>query len=234
MDTQGKHLYYLNELSDYKVEDSYADVRGWEVKDAALRRVGTVKNLLVDKKTERVVYLDVEVDSTIIDAEHDPYAADDNSGIREFINEKGENHIIIPIGLIDINMAKEYVFTGNIDHNTFASTKRIRPNTPIARDYEHVILDSYGRKYDQRPITRSPDEDDDDLTIDEEERMDDIKKRRGIAEYRDSSSDTEDDADWFDAENERMEGRDEETLDEEDYFYGKKEFDDSRFYRGKK
>jgi sporulation protein YlmC with PRC-barrel domain len=234
MNTQEKHLSYLSELSDYKVDDNYADVTGWEVKDAALRRVGKVKNLLVDKKTERVVYLDVEVDSSIIDAEHDPYATSDNLGLREFINEKGENHIIIPIGLVDINMADEYVYAENIDHTTFASTKRIRPDTPIARGYENVVLDSYGRRYDRGPLGERTDLDVDDVEDNDKERMDDIKKRRGIAEYRkDRTSGTDDETDWYDAENERMEGSEDE-LREEGYFYGKKEFDDSRFYRGKK
>lgn len=234
MNTQEKHLSYLSELSDYKVDDHHADVTGWEVKDAALRRVGKVQNLLVDIRTERVVYLDVEVDSSIIDAEHDPYAATGNSGMREFINERGQNHIIIPIGLVDINRADKYVYTENIDHHTFASTKRIRPNAPIARDYENMVLETYGRSYERNPIAERNDLDVGHVDINDEERMDDIKKRRGIAEYRkDKTSGTGKENDWYDAENERMESSDDE-LQEEDYFYGKKEFDDSRFYRGQK
>src|SRR5665811_464276 len=103
MKTPEKHLYYLSELSDYKISGGYPDVRNWEVKDEALRQIGMVKNLLVNTKTERVVYLDVEVDQTIIDADHDPYGRPANEEIREFINEKGENHIILPIGLVDFN-----------------------------------------------------------------------------------------------------------------------------------
>ncbi len=57
-----KHLFYLNELSDYKVASDDPDVRGWKVKDSDNRVIGKVDNLLVNKNTERVVYLDVVLD----------------------------------------------------------------------------------------------------------------------------------------------------------------------------
>lgn len=80
----------------------------WEVKDKALRKVGTVKNLLVNAKTERVIYPDVvKVDQSIIDAYHDPYGRPAKKEIRGFINEKGKNRIIIPIGLVDFNNDQE-------------------------------------------------------------------------------------------------------------------------------
>ncbi len=55
MTDKNKNLYYLHELSDYKVADNYADVRGWEVKDAGNRTIGQVEGLIVNKKAERVV-----------------------------------------------------------------------------------------------------------------------------------------------------------------------------------
>ena len=48
--TKERNLYYLEELSDYKVADSDKDVRGWEVKDIDGRTVGKVDNLLVNKR----------------------------------------------------------------------------------------------------------------------------------------------------------------------------------------
>lgn len=72
MKNEEKHLYNLDELSDYKVASDDPDVRSWEVRDADNRVIGKVDNLLVNKTARRVVYLDVEVDNTIIDAKHDP------------------------------------------------------------------------------------------------------------------------------------------------------------------
>lgn len=148
-----KHLYYLEELSDYKVDSHYSDVSGWPVKDREDRVIGKVSNLLVNKDLEKVVYLDVEVDDSIIDANHDPYASPENAGLREFVNKKGENHIIIPIGMVSIDDKQKFVFADSIGYQTFAGTKRITPGAHINRDYEMMVLNSYNRdrrtRYDE-------------------------------------------------------------------------------------
>lgn len=142
-----KHLFYLNELSDYKVSSDYPDVRGWKVKDVDNRVIGKVDNLLVNKQTERVVYLDVEVDKSIIEADHDPYKASASEGVHEFINKDGENHIIIPIGLVNIseNDDDKFVYTDKVNHRTFAETKRFEKGSNVNREYEVVVLESYNR-----------------------------------------------------------------------------------------
>lgn len=148
-----KHLYYLEELSDYKVDSHYSDVRKWPVKDRDNRVIGKVSNLLVNINLEKVVYLDVEVDETIIEANHDPYATPANKGVREFVNQKGENHIIIPIGMVTIDDKQKFVYTDSIDYQTFAGTKRMTSGANIDRDYEMMVLNSYNRdrstRYDE-------------------------------------------------------------------------------------
>lgn len=84
MTDKNKNLYYLHELSDYKVADECADVRDWEVIDADKRTIGKVDGLLVSKQAERVVYLDVEVDASLIEAGHQTYATPANKGVHEF------------------------------------------------------------------------------------------------------------------------------------------------------
>ncbi|WP_051209926.1 PRC-barrel domain-containing protein [Gelidibacter mesophilus] len=146
MTDQNKHLYYINELSDYKISDGYPDVRGWDVKDIDNRVIGKVDNLLVNKEAQRVVYLDVDVDQSIIDAKYDPYGRPNQTEVREFVNKDGENHIIVPIGLVDLNEDSNYVYTDVIDHRTFAETKRYRKGDNINRTYENQVLGSYGRR----------------------------------------------------------------------------------------
>ncbi|QDO94471.1 photosystem reaction center subunit H [Formosa sediminum] len=143
MKTNEKHLYNLDELSDYKVSEGYADIRGWKVMDVDNRVIGKVDNLLVNKDTQRVVYIDVEVDQSIIDASHDPYSTSKTSNLQEFINTDGENHIIIPIGLLDINSDDKRVYSHTINHYTFSNTKRYRKGENIDRAYEVQVLDSY-------------------------------------------------------------------------------------------
>jgi hypothetical protein len=238
MKTQEKHLYYLSELSDYKIAGGYPDIRDWVVKDSALRTVGKVKNLLVNPRMERVVYLDVEVDHSIIDAKHDPYGRPANTDVREFINEEGENHVIIPIGLVELNEDQEYVFAESIDHQTFAETKRKRGDTTIDRDYEAVVMDSYTRSQPETTILDEQYSDDETHKIPEVdsdgERLERIKKRDHIGEYRTEGEkiSDKDDVDWYDAENEGLKSPDQ--VWEEDEFYRRSEFDDARFRRRRK
>ncbi len=146
MEKKNKNLYYLHELSDYKVDSDYQDVRGWEVNDIDNRSIGKVDNLLVNKATERVVYLDVEVNESVIEANHQPYSSSaENDGVHEFLNEDGENHIIIPIGLVTFDKDSKKVNTNKINHQTFSETKRIEKNRNVDRNYEVWVLDSYNR-----------------------------------------------------------------------------------------
>lgn len=146
MATEEKHLHYLDELSEYKVASDDPDVRGWKVRGAGDRVIGEVTSLLVNKDKKRVVYLEVKVDQSIIDANHSPYREPADSGSHEFINKEGEDHLIIPIGLAKLNEDEEYVFTDTIDFKTFAETKRVKKGIGLNRDYETVVLASYNRK----------------------------------------------------------------------------------------
>lgn len=136
MTDTNKRLFNLDELSDYKVADEYADVRGWNVKDADKRTIGKVDHLLVNKATKRVVYLDVEVDKTLIEAGHKTYQESASGGVHEFLNEEGENHLIIPIGMAKLDEEHKHVHTNEIDSTTFAKAKRFRKGEPIDFDYE--------------------------------------------------------------------------------------------------
>lgn len=152
MDKHNKNLYYLNELSDYKVASDDPDVRGWKVFDKDQRCIGEVDNLLVSKSAERVVYLDVEVDTSIIEANHMPYSsASKNDGVHEFLNKEGENHLIIPVGLITLNEDSKRVNSDRVDYKTFAETKRKEKNSDIDREYELLVLESYNREGDTFP-----------------------------------------------------------------------------------
>lgn len=177
-----KYLYYLDELPDYKVAHKHHDVRGWIVKDKDNRVIGKVDNLLVNKNLEKVVYLDVEVDESIIEANHDPYGQPANPEIREFINKKGENHIIVPIGLVSINEDPDYVYTDSINYQTFAETKRMEHRTAVDRDYEEVVLRSYNRNREQPAHTPERKIAETDTTAERRTAEADIEARRRTAE----------------------------------------------------
>ena len=138
-----KKLYYLHELSDYKVADGYCDVRGWEVKDADNHTIGKVDNLLVNKETERVVYLDVEVDKSIIEEGHKANLVSASKEVYEFPDKNGEDHIIVPVGMVDLDKKSKKVQTNKITYETFAQTARFNKGADIDRIYELIILNTY-------------------------------------------------------------------------------------------
>ncbi len=143
MEEKNKTLYYLDELPGYQVADDYDDVRGWAVKDAGDRTIGKVEGLLVNKQSERVVYLDVEVDPSVIEEGYETYNVPASEGVHGFLNKEGENHIIVPIGLVELDSDKQEVLTNEIDRSTFGNAKRFSKGTDITREYEILLFDTY-------------------------------------------------------------------------------------------
>jgi hypothetical protein len=152
MTDTNKNLFNLDELSGYKVAENYHDVRGWDVKDANDRTIGKVDHLLVNKIAERVVYLDVEVDESLIEDEHNTYQNSVSDGVHEFLNKDGENHLIIPIGMAVIDDENKVVNTNQIDSSTFAKTKRFKKGDVLDLGYELDVIRHYkGDKTIQAP-----------------------------------------------------------------------------------
>ncbi len=143
MTDTNKNLFNLDELSGYKVAENYSDVRGWDVIDANNRTIGKVDHLLVNKTAERVVYLDVEVDKTLIEEGHNTYQDSISSGVHEFLNKDGENHLIIPIGMATLDEQNKLVTTNQIDSLTFAKTKRFKKGDVIDLNYELNTIRHY-------------------------------------------------------------------------------------------
>ncbi len=141
--TNEKNLYYLDELSDYQVASDDCDVRGWEVKDADNRTVGKVENLLVSKKAERVVYLDVAVNQDLIEEGHKTYEVPVSEGAHEFLDRDGDDHLILPIGMVTLDEENETVLTNEINYKTFAKTNRFSKGTAINRVYEIALMRNY-------------------------------------------------------------------------------------------
>ena len=159
MENENKSLYYLHELSDYKVASDYSDVRGWDVKDAGKRTIGKVDGLLVNKEAERVVYLDVKVNDTVIESGHEVYAAPASEGVHEFLNKEGEDHLIIPIGMAELDEDNKEVYCNSIGYDMFSSAKRYKRdiNFDFDRNYELV---SYTHFAGNKTITEQVDSDD--------------------------------------------------------------------------
>lgn len=141
--SDNKNLYYLEELPDYQVASDYYDVRGWDVTDAENRTIGKVTNLLVNKKVERVVYLDVEVNKALIEVGYNTYQIPASNGVHGFINKDGDDHLIVPIGMVSLNIEQKKVLTNQIDYSTFAKAKRFNRGASIDREDELTMFRHY-------------------------------------------------------------------------------------------
>ena len=131
------------DLSDYKVAEDYPDVRGWKLEDASHREIGIVEGLLVSKQHERVVYLDIEVNDDLIEEGHEVYGKPSADGVHEFLNKDGENHLIVPIGLIEIDEDNKTVYSHQVNYKTFSTTSRFSKGNDISRDYELGVYKNY-------------------------------------------------------------------------------------------
>ena len=93
---------------------------------------------------QRVVYLDVKVDKTLIEDSrnevHDTIAHENG---REFIYKEGDSHLIIPIGSVNINKDTKIVLANGISYDTFRRTGRYNIQDNFDRNYERSILRSY-------------------------------------------------------------------------------------------
>lgn len=143
MPDDNKKLYYLEELPDYKVASDYSDVRGWDVTDADDRKIGKVTNLLVNKEEERVVYLDVEVDKALIEAGYETYQAPASAGVHGFVNKEGDDHLIVPIGMVELDETQKKVVSDKVDYETFTRARRFSRGAEIEREYELALLHQY-------------------------------------------------------------------------------------------
>jgi sporulation protein YlmC with PRC-barrel domain len=143
MSDKNQNLFPLDELTDYKVAVDYSDIRGWDVVDAQNRVVGKVQHLLVNKTEERVVYIDVEVDKSLIEAGYDTYQAKVSQGVHGFINQDGDDHLIIPIGMVSLDTENEKVLTDQINYDTFTQARRFKKDSIVDREYELMLLRHY-------------------------------------------------------------------------------------------
>lgn len=163
--THNRKLHYLRDLKDYKIAKNEPDVRGWEVTDANNHAVGTVSGLVVDVSREKVRYIDVDIDESILPGDHDPFSAAHEDGIHEYQDSKGSIHMIIPIGVARLDSDNKKVVADGIDQNSLRNipTYRFQENTPVHSDYEQSVLANFRDRYEPEDRTRSRE----DITDDE-------------------------------------------------------------------
>lgn len=104
-----KDLFYLTELDSYKVDGRDFDVRGWLVKDAAGQVIGPVEDLMIDKISKRVIYLDIAANHEYLNNSRQFMSPSPVDKLHKFHNVKGDEHLFIPVDLVRLDPDKQLV-----------------------------------------------------------------------------------------------------------------------------
>ncbi len=63
--------------------------------------------------------------------------------MHEFLNKDGESHLIIPIGMVDLDEDKKIAYSNQVNAQTFAKTSRYDKANGIDREYEIIVYSNY-------------------------------------------------------------------------------------------
>jgi uncharacterized protein (TIGR02271 family) len=119
----------IDELSDYKVADGDPDVRGWDVVSADGRRIGEIKNLLVDQTAMKVRYLDMKVDTDLLR------------------DEDRDRHALIPVGFARLERDEKNVVVDELKSQDVATLPEYGSER-LTRDYESKVRQRWDRSYE--------------------------------------------------------------------------------------
>jgi sporulation protein YlmC with PRC-barrel domain len=135
MDNPVDRIVPLDQLEDYRIAEGDPDVRGWDVLSSDGRRIGEVENLLVDTAAMKVRYLNVEMDSDLMEGDQ-------------------TRHILIPIGYARLDRKDDQIFVDGLDS---ASLKTIPAydNRPLTREFESDLNTVFGKGRADRSIEPS-------------------------------------------------------------------------------
>ena len=121
-------LARLGELDDFKVADGDPDIRGWDVKTADGRKIGTVKELIAEPATMKVRYMEVKLDETA-------------GGTRD--NE----FTLMPIGTAQLDEDEDEVIVNRMPTGGFVGSSAYSPDR-FTRGHEASLRGQYGKDKD--------------------------------------------------------------------------------------
>jgi len=116
----------LQELggSDYEIADGEPDIRGWDVKDAAGRRIGEVDELIFDEQSRKVRYMVVDLDNNDLDLD--------------------DRDVLVPIGLAELRDNGDDVILNNVTADQLRALPEYDDDNEITADHESTIRRVFG------------------------------------------------------------------------------------------
>lgn len=150
-----QRLFYLHDLTDYKVHHDDPDVRGWTVKLGNGTSIGKIENLVVDKAAQKVRYVEVTADTSFFSSyDRDDYYLDRDSD--RVYGADHDSHFLVPIGMVRLDRSDNECYVEGIAGESMGSVPRYRRGTQLRPSYEVSTLGHYqgqgvdvGRGYDE-------------------------------------------------------------------------------------
>lgn len=122
-----KKLCRLKEINNAKIFENFPDIRERCVITSDYINVGQIDDLLIDKESNRVRYLDVKIyEGPIFD---------------------NERHILVPVGLAELGVNNDNKIMIKIDSNDFVNYPPY--NGEKINDYEELLFTSIKNEYDK-------------------------------------------------------------------------------------
>lgn len=119
MDNRTDRIVPLDELDDFEIAEGDPDVRGWEVLSADGQKIGEVDNLLIDPAAMKVRYLDVDLESSLLE-------------------NNADRHILVPIGYARLDEGRDRVLVDGLNRENLQQIPEYR-HEPLTREYEDRI-----------------------------------------------------------------------------------------------
>lgn len=152
----------LRELrgSGYEIAKGQPDIRGWDVRDDARRKLGKVRELIFDIKARKVRYMVVDV--------HD---------VKELELEK--RTVLIPIGLAQLDSKDDDVIVQQITPFQLRALPRY-DKTQLGAKVEYDISQVFGRTHTTSSTSATSDDADDSFYEHDHFNEENMHKRRGV------------------------------------------------------
>lgn len=105
-------LFYLDNLSDYKVHHNDPDIRDWDVKMRSGARIGKVTGLVADTDKEVVRYVDIELDDELIS----------RASARN--HDSDHRYTMVPVGMVRVDRDDKDVYISGVTYEQVAGMPR--------------------------------------------------------------------------------------------------------------
>ncbi len=115
----------LKNMKDWHLPHQEKDIRNWDVITTHGDVIGTVEHLIADTEAKQVRYAEVKLNDQVDQYRDNSYRDQLDQTIRSHFGKEDDRHVLIPIGMLNIDEAKKSVTTSpNMTVNHISNAPR--------------------------------------------------------------------------------------------------------------